>query len=702
MGSPIMKFLTKRTLPILFGFVSLFSLTIANGDHVQNSDDAIEIESDDIQLRWLDKSTMQIIWSGKEGMEDGSINEDSSDNGLFSQSSTKSPGESDDNSETASSDTTSQPSNTENDMDTNEDGSGTADVEEKVINGELMFLTPSVKFKFENKTTVCRFRGKLENHPLARASVVGCETEEFSFVNINIGGRFYVLNLNNKDGRTWKKIRNPSLDTAVKVRGKRSPYYRAPPPSGVRDFVERNEPRPNLLASREGPPPKAITLPYTLAYDKRLKRYFGSDSRAKKYVADVSTLAEPFLEGESNLGTEVHMKFGDIQFVDENVDADGMCRSEPSRGVKNVIAKQAGNLTPMVIITDDKVDCTGRVSAFTGCAYMGSACGVKSGANIAIVDMTFVGEGCSGKRSHGVQDSAMTFVHEVGHQLGMDHDHAGGNGGRTDGRDCTGEGHMSYGESKKEWSSCSKYDFKNWWNSEGYACPHIEHGTTNCGGHKAPSCKKCGESAWMCNGECTWDNEFDECVNKEERNPTFLSFPGSYWLEDGGWQNSGKYSHLKVTSVSNVDGCNADCAKTPDCVAFTYVADKTRSNCELKNDKGAVHLQRSTNKALVGGMRLLRDGTAWVNLNGKYLATSDDVFYDVDNPLKCSKKCEDTTGCIGWTYALALDRCDLKDGSGEGHGAAHHLCVDCYADVVSGVSSRYQKCPYSKLYEGCD
>merc|ERR1712137_996004 len=186
-NSPIMRFLTKRTLPILFGFVSLFSSTIANG-HVQNSDDTIEIESDDIQLRWLDKSTMQIIWSGKEGMEDGSINEDSSDNGLFSQSSTKSPGESDDNSETASSDTTSQPSNMEND-----------------INGELMFLTPSVKFKFENKTTVCRFRGKLENHPLARASVVGCETEEFSFVNINIGGRFYVLNLNNKDGRTWKK-----------------------------------------------------------------------------------------------------------------------------------------------------------------------------------------------------------------------------------------------------------------------------------------------------------------------------------------------------------------------------------------------------------------------------------------------------------------------------------------------------------------
>ena len=98
---------------------------------------------------------------------------------------------------------------------------------------------------------------------------------------------------------------------------------------------------------------------------------------------------------------------------------------------------------------------------------------------------------------------------------------------------------------------------------------------------------------------------------------------------------------------------------------------------------------------------LLRDGAAWVNLEGTYVATNDDVFYNIDNSLKCSEKCEETTGCIGWTYVNALERCDLKDGQGKGHGKAHHLCVNCYADVVSGLSTRYKDCPYSKLNEKC-
>ena len=90
---------------------------------------------------------------------------------------------------------------------------------------------------------------------------------------------------------------------------------------------------------------------YFSAYDKSLRNFFRSDSRAKRYVKDVYALAEPFLEGESNLGTEVHMKLGPIKYVDENVNADGLCAGArgPSRQVRNVMESQRGNLVPMVI-----------------------------------------------------------------------------------------------------------------------------------------------------------------------------------------------------------------------------------------------------------------------------------------------------------------------------------------------------------------
>ena len=77
--------------------------------------------------------------------------------------------------------------------------------------------------------------------------------------------------------------------------------------------------------------------------------------------------------------------------------------------------------------------------------------------------------------------------------------------GRRDGKDCSGQGHMSYGDKQQKWSSCSIDDFKNWWNGRGHTCKHVEHGTTNCGGYKAETCKKCGSSPSWCNGDCVWD-----------------------------------------------------------------------------------------------------------------------------------------------------------------------------------------------------
>ena len=136
-------------------------------------------------------------------------------------------------------------------------------------------------------------------------------------------------------------------------------------------------------------------------------------------MKDAYVLAEPFLEDESNLGTEVHLKFGDIKYVDENVQADDMCGRQSS-AVKRVINSQKGNLIPLVIFAEDKVDCTSGWSITSGCAFTSSACGTSTGTNIGIVDMGPVGRGCaSGYPNNDVQGSAMTFVHEIGHMVGI-------------------------------------------------------------------------------------------------------------------------------------------------------------------------------------------------------------------------------------------------------------------------------------------
>ena len=237
-----------RIIPILLCSALLPSPSL--GHSTRFSDDMIDIESD-IKLRWLNEWTMQILWPEdvvEDAEEDQGLNKSNSHQG--SSATTVGPAldvvdEADDTVDMA--DTESTASDEEIEEDSSDD------------THDLMFLTPSISFPLEENEKNCRFRGKLENHPRARASVVGCMGDDITFVNINLDGEFKVLRLT-KDGKTWTKIPNPNIDTMVKVRGKRDTYFRP----GFVDFLETTEEAPTVLASREGPPPKAITLPYTL------------------------------------------------------------------------------------------------------------------------------------------------------------------------------------------------------------------------------------------------------------------------------------------------------------------------------------------------------------------------------------------------------------------------------------------------------
>ena len=84
--------------------------------------------------------------------------------------------------------------------------------------------------------------------------------------------------------------------------------------------------------------------------------------------------------------------------------------------------------------------------------------------------------------NYGQSHSAMgeLLAHEVGHNLGMAHDHAiqhGGDGSTGSGGPCDFEGFMSDGNHKSQWSECSVKDFtaqytvnKNNWCLPGNFC----------------------------------------------------------------------------------------------------------------------------------------------------------------------------------------------------------------------------------------
>jgi hypothetical protein len=111
------------------------------------------------------------------------------------------------------------------------------------------------------------------------------------------------------------------------------------------------------------------------------------------------------------------------------------------------------------------------------------------------------------------------FAHEVGHSIGMLHDHASKHGG-TGNTTCANQGRTSYGQSRPaRWSQCSNEDYVTWFRSTGFDCMHGEKpfnggsgGPVVCGNHEAPSCGECtqGNGASWCNVDCKWFR--NECV----------------------------------------------------------------------------------------------------------------------------------------------------------------------------------------------
>jgi hypothetical protein len=519
---------------------------------------------------------------------------------------------------------------------------------DKARKSDLMFLSPT-----ESSLSVpsdCIFRAKFRDDVEGTAVVVGCIDSDTTIINLSgsfdLGVRELLLLAN---GTTLEeKILEPKIDEKLSRRKRQSE---------TGGYLISNSPRPNILNRKNIQPPTEVTMPLQFGYETKFFRWLNSDkNKVKRFINKVQSLASVyFLQTSPKLASKITWKvLPEIILVNQEFTSDEMCNGNRDKTdfVKDIRDR---NDVTFIILSEDLKPIGGEETS--GCAFRSSACS-KFGDAFGIVDNTW--RDYSEERQK--QQMARTMAHEFGHLIGMLHDFD-----HTDRPECDNKGVMSYGRenvNNKGWSKCSQSDWKKWWNSDGIACANLDYGSTNCGNHRAESCKGCGSRS-RCNGDCEWNFDSNICGPKS----------GFTIKRGAGWLNSdGVITTLKEVTGTNTNACERECKKTPGCVGFTFVSSIDR--CDLKTDDQAVELDYSNGDSIFSGTLKLRPGTGWHNSRGS-INSIDEVR--AEKASQCENPCRDTSGCVGWTYVKGPKRCDLKS---EDDAVSYSFQ---YADVVSGL-----------------
>jgi len=334
-----------------------------------------------------------------------------------------------------------------------------------------ILLTPTTNIP--GWKTSCLFTGKLEGDLDSDVSVSGCHNSNETMVSIAsslLPDGFVELMI--VDGST-KNMNSANIFGETEGEGsmENSHDYIDPPA----------DPFEWTVSPWSGPLPSTVVLKTDIKYDNSLLEHFGySHEITKDWINDVVQLAKPMMS-HNTLSIKVGIEIGEVTHIDETLEAD-------NRTIYYLQQTKNHNSLTSYFCNDH------RRRGYAGIAFRGSACNPSWAINI-------------NELAYSDLETARTFAHELGHNIGMHHDFDeihGGHHGK-----CDFQGLMSYGQKPTQWSSCSDKDFTTWWKEKGHVCvkgtTDKQHGVS-CGNHKAPNCGGCpqGHGARWCNGDCRW------------------------------------------------------------------------------------------------------------------------------------------------------------------------------------------------------
>jgi len=297
-----------------------------------------------------------------------------------------------------------------------------------------ILLTPTTNIP--GWKTSCLFKGKIKGDLDSKVSVSGCHNSNETMVSIAsslLPDGFVELMI--VDGNT-KNMESPIISGETEVEESMensTPDYIDPPA----------DPFESDVSPWSGPLPSTVALKTDIKYDNSLLEHFDySHEKTKDWLNRVVQLTKPMMSHNS-LTIKVTLEIGEITHIDETLEAD-------NDTIDYLAQTKNHNSLTSYFCKDNTRDGTG------GMAFLGTACKPRWAININEI------------ATYSDHETAKTFAHELGHNIGMQHDFDESHGGKFG--ECNHQGLMSYGHTPVQWSSCSDKDFKTWWEKEGHDC----------------------------------------------------------------------------------------------------------------------------------------------------------------------------------------------------------------------------------------